>query len=505
MTTGPFGIRHAFMHAMIPLSIQSDVESFYHLDGLDLANASCQGMACFAARHLSGERWEQIVGRSPRVYCLGKCYAAPTSGSNETQPVATVHCRRPVVLERIASGGAPTLEAYRAGGGLVALERALAEPAEKVVSEVEASQLRGRGGAGFPTGKKWRIVANQNRSSKYVVANLDEGDPGAYIDRMIGELDPFALLEGMAIAAHAVGAGKGWIYVRCEYPRAVAVLRQAIAAAQSSESNRVGFLGTDLRFEVELVVGRGSYMCGEETAMLNAIEHQRPVARARPPYVAEQGLFGQPTVVNNAETLACIPWIIRHGANEFAAMGISGSRGTKVVSLNSLFQRPGLYEVEFGVPLREIVDDCGGGLQEGSTLSGLIIGGPLAGVVPPTLLDTVFGFNELHTIGASVGHGGIVAFDQRTTIAQLVHHVFGFGAYESCGKCTPCRLGSGAIERMFTASTDERTVNDTTEQRFVEIVEALRLTSLCGFGTGLAEFAQSIMRHYSEELRSCFK
>ncbi len=487
------------------MTIPPDVESFYHLDGVDIANASCQGMACFAARHSAGDRWEQIERRSPRVYCLGKCYAAPASGRNKRQPMATVHCRRPVVLERIASGGALTLETYRAGGGLIALEKALALPAEQVVAEVEASQLRGRGGAGFPTGKKWRIVASQGRSPKYVVANLDEGDPGAYVDRMIGELDPFALLEGMAIAAHAIGADKGWIYVRCEYPQAVAVLRQAVATAQNSASNGQGFLGTPLRFEVEVIVGRGSYMCGEETAMLNAMEHQRPVARARPPYVAEQGLFGQPTVVNNSETLASIPWIIRHGAQQYAAMGVPGSRGTKVVSLNSLFQRPGLYEIEFGIPLREIVDDCGGGLREGLTMSGLIIGGPLAGVVPPTLLDTVFGFNELRTIGASVGHGGMVAFDQRTSIAQLVQHIFAFGAYESCGKCTPCRLGSGVIERMFTVAADERATGDIFQQRFVEIVEALRLTSLCGFGTGLAEFAQSILRHYSQELRSCFK
>lgn len=485
--------------------IQADVESFYHLDGFDLAHAKCQGMACFAARHLIGDHWAQIEGDSPRVYCLGKCYAAPASGLNESRPTATVHCRRPVVLERIASGGALTLEEYRARGGLTALERTLQRSAEDVFAEVEASQLRGRGGAGFPTGKKWRIVAAQNRTPRHIVANLDEGDPGAYIDRTIAELDPFSLLEGMAIAAHAVGADKGWIYVRCEYPQAVTMLRQAVARAQNLESDGPGFLGTSLRFEVEVVVGRGSYMCGEETAMLNAMEHQRPVARARPPYVAEQGLFGQPTVVNNVETLASIPWILRNGAAQYAGMGVSGSRGTKVVSLNSLFQRPGLYEVEFGISLREIVEDCGGGLREGSTLAGLIIGGPLAGVVPPKLLDTPFGFNELHAIGASVGHGGIVAFDQRTSIPQLVRHVFAFGAFESCGKCTPCRLGCGVIERMFKGTDSDMRGVPASHQRFVEIVESLRLTSLCGFGTGLAEFAQSIMRHYEGELGSCFK
>jgi len=486
------------------METKTDVESFYHLNGVDLADAECQGLACFVARDSTKGCRLQPRGSSPRVYCLGKCFAAPATGSTTSKPRIEVYSPKAVVLERIAEGGAATLDAYLARGGQTALKQALSMPPDAVIAEIEASQLRGRGGAGFATGRKWRSAAAQSSPTKYVVANLDEGDPGAYIDRFIAELDPFCLLEGMAIAARAIGADTGWIYVRCEYPQAIAKLEQAIAAAQSVGSHDQGFLGTGFRFNVNLMVGRGSYLCGEETAMLNSIEHQRPVARIRPPYVSDCGLHGCPTLVNNVETLANIPWIIRRGAQQYAQMGFSSSRGTKVVSLNSLFRRPGLYEVEFGIPLRKIVYDFGGGLRSGA-ISGLLIGGPLAGVVPPKFFDTPFGFEELHAIGASVGHGGFVAFDEHTLIAQLVQHVFSFGAYESCGKCTPCRLGCGAIEQIFEVVGLRGIATGGQQQEYRRIVDALELTSLCGFGTGLAEFARSIERYYARELNSCFK
>jgi formate dehydrogenase iron-sulfur subunit len=334
------------------------------------------------------------------------------------------------------------------------------------------------------------------------VANLDEGDPGAYIDRFIAQDDPFALVEGMAIAAYAVGAAWGYLYVRCEYPDAIARLQQALNEARSSRLLGPCVLDTDFSFDIELIVGAGSYECGEETSLLNSIEGRRPVARVRPPYVAECGLWGLPTIVNNAETLACVPWILRHGADAYAILGIPDSRGTKVLSLNSLFRRPGLYEVEFGISLREIVDKLGGGLSRGNLL-GLMVGGPLAGMVPPHLLDTRLGFAEMRAIGASVGHGGVIAFDDRTTIPELIEHVFAFGANESCGQCTPCRLGTRRIEEIFAGVL--RGAAAAAEGRESEaIVTALKLASLCGLGTGLGEFAESIIRHYSQELRACF-
>jgi len=373
----------------------------------------------------------------------------------------------------------------------------------ELVKAVELSELRGRGGAGFPTGKKWRAVAEQKGAEKFVVANADEGDPGAYIDRFLLEDDPHRLIEAMAIAGYAVGAAKGYIYLRKEYPRARMALEQAL-----SEARREGFLGErivhrDFFFDVELVVGRGSYVCGEETALLNSIEGQRPEVRLRPPYPSESGLFGKPTLINNVETLANIPWIVRHGGEAFQRLGFSNSRGSKVLSLNSLFRAPGLYEVDFGITIRQIVEDLGGGLRN-ETLKGLIIGGPLAGIIPPHLFDTPLGFNELARIGASVGHGGVIAFDEHTSIAELVHHVFEFGAFESCGKCTPCRLGSRRIEQLFHQILEAGQAPTCEKSKPMEIVSVLAMTSLCGLGTGLAEFAQSALRHYAEELESCF-
>jgi NADH:ubiquinone oxidoreductase subunit F (NADH-binding) len=379
-----------------------------------------------------------------------------------------------------------------ARGGYRALEKSRSMSTEAVAREVEASQLRGRGGAGFPTGRKLRAVAAATALEKYVVMNADEGDPGAYIDRILLEDDPHAVLEGLLIAAYAIGATKGFIYLRREYPDARPILEGAIA-----EAREAGVLDGD--FDVELVVGEGSYVCGEESALLNAIEGRRPFARSRPPYPSQAGLFGRPTLVQNVETLANIAWIVSNGGDAYASLGFSTSRGTKVVSLNSLFHRPGLYEVELGTPVREIVEDLGGGLRSGE-LRGVLIGGPLAGVLPPRHLDVPFAFEELRELGASVGHGGIVAFDERTSILDLLHHVFSFGAYESCGLCTPCRLGSREIERLSDNSNLGTPWDGTTFER---IVCALRETSLCGHGGGLAEFAGSVSRYYREELLEC--
>ena len=336
------------------------------------------------------------------------------------------------------------------------------------------------------------------------MANVDEGDPGAYIDRFIAEDDPYCLLEGMAIAAFAIGAARGWIYVRCEYPDAIRSLRHALDDARAGGLLGKQILGTDFTFDVELVVGRGSYECGEETALLNSIEGVRPMARVRPPYVAERGLYGMPTIVNNAETLANIPWIIRNGASQYASLGIPGSRGTKVVSLNSLFRRPGLYEIDFGISLREIVEDIGGGLRSG-TLKGLMIGGPLAGVVPPTMLDTRFGFSELRAIGASVGHGGIIAFDEHTSIPELIRHVFLVRRLRILRQMHALPAWSGENRRHLHADRERQSRHRHAQQaEWQEIVTALKLASLCGLGTGLAEFAESMLRYYSEELRRCF-
>jgi formate dehydrogenase iron-sulfur subunit len=393
------------------------------------------------------------------------------------------------------------IDEYRRLGGYGALQAALKDTPEMVLRSVEASGLRGRGGAAFPTGRKWRAVAQQRTGLKYVVANADEGDPGAYIDRFILEDDPHCLIEAMAIAAFAVGAPKGYVYLRCEYPRAETALGQAIEEARAGGFLGGHILGSEFSFDIQLHVGRGSYLCGEETALLNSLAGERPVAMARPPFPTEKGLLGRPTVINNVETLASIPWIVREGGGAYHAFGFSQSRGTKVLSLNSLFNRPGLYEVEFGISLRRIVEELGGGIR-GGTLRGLIVGGPLAGIVPPHLLDTPLGFEELRPLPASVGHGGVIAFDEHTPIPQLVRHVFAFGAFESCGKCFPCRLATRRIEQILGGALRGHPAASARE--WSELVAVLKSASLCGFGTGLAEFAESVTLHYGAELASCF-
>jgi NADH:ubiquinone oxidoreductase subunit F (NADH-binding) len=469
----------------------SEVESFYHLRGCDLAGRACDGTACFVARN-SSEKAHPCG--DPRVYCLGRCFEAPATGLSDARPQIAIHSREAIVLARLAQGGARTIEAYRRTGGYGALEKTLAAPRVSVLDAVERSGLRGRGGAGFSTGRKWHAAAAQTAMPKYIVANADEGDAGSFSDRFLMEDDPHALLEGMAISGYATGATRGWIYLRHEYPAAKASLEHALAEARAA-----GILGEALDFDIEVFVGHGSYVCGEESALLLSIEGRRPEVMARPPYPTERGLFGHPTVTNNVETFVSVPWIVEHGGDAYHALGFSKSRGTKVVSLNSLFVRPGLYEVEFGIPVRRIVEDIGGGLRAGA-LKGVFVGGPLAGIIPPQLLDTPYGFEELAAIGASVGHGGVIAFDERTSIAALVHHIFSFGAYESCGKCTPCRLGARRIEKIFAKA--ERAKSEDVEWR--EIVSVLKNTSLCGHGTGLGAFAESVLRYYGEEVASCF-
>jgi NADH:ubiquinone oxidoreductase subunit F (NADH-binding) len=478
---------------------RSHIESFYHLSpdisGNAMQETTCQGTACFVARHLNPALWQRASLQTGRVYCLGKCYLAPASGADEGRPRIETHARETILLKRLLDGGAPTLTHYTLKGGYHAIQAALSQSPEQLVQSVASSGLRGRGGAGFPTGEKWRKVLRESAAQKFVVANADEGDPGAYMERLLLEGDPHCLIEAMLIAGYATGAAKGFIYLRKEYPQAAVILRRAIEEAREERLLGAGVLNRRFSFEIELVMGRGSYVCGEETALLNSIEGKRPEPRQRPPYATTDGLYGQPTLINNVETLCNIPWIVLNGGEAYHRLGFSNSRGTKLVSLNSLFRRPGLYEIEFGMTLRRIVDDLGGGLKTGE-LKGVIIGGPLAGIVPPELLDTAFGFEELRAIGGSVGHGGIVAFDEHTSIPELIHHVFDFGAYESCGKCTPCRLGARRVEQIFA----RRPRSPEEAEEFRRIARALDLTSFCGLGTGLAEFAESALRHYPKEI-----
>lgn len=483
----------------LDLSRQSSA-SFYHLTDISLEGCACQGLACFAARADNPQRWQQARATAPAIYCLGHCYQGPAAFGDDADVISAVHARETVLLGNIVQGGARDIATYRERGGGAAMRLALASYPGKVIAEIEASGLRGRGGAGFPASKKWRAVATASAPRKFLVVNADEGDPGSFSDRLLMEHDPFRLIEACVIAAHATGASQGIIYLRKEYPAAHAVLETALAQARECGWLGCGILGSTLDFDLSVHIGQGSYVCGEETALLNSLEGRRPEVRLRPPQITEHGLHGKPTLVNNVETLCSVPWIIENGGTRYAAMGTGNSRGTKLLSLNSLFNRPGLYEVEFGISLREIVEELGGGLRRGQ-LKGVMIGGPLAGVIPPALLDTPLGYEELQDIGGAVGHGGVIAFADDTTIAEIIVEVFRFGSQESCGKCTPCHLGSPELAHSFSAVLAGGKMP---ASRWHDLIDALEATSLCGHGRGLAEFARAIERHYPEELAQCF-
>lgn len=321
---------------------------------------------------------------------------------------------------------------YARNGGWQGLDAARKLPLQRVVDAVKTSGLRGRGGAGFPTGIKWQTVLDTTAEEKFIICNADEGDSGTFADRMLMEGDPFCLIEGMAIAGHAVGAGHGYIYIRSEYPFAVATMRAAIA--------RCGDIIAP--FSLEVRVGAGAYVCGEETAMLESIEGKRGQVRAKPPLPAISGLFGKPTVINNALSLAAVPFILSEGAEAYAAVGFGRSRGTIPVQIAGNVKNGGLYEIGFGVTLDELVNEIGGGTASGRPVRAIQIGGPLGAYFPPSLFHLPFDYESVAAAGGLIGHAGITVFDDTIDMARMARFAMEFCAVESCGKCTPCRVGS---------------------------------------------------------------
>lgn len=467
------------------------VSSFYHLQEAPKNGTACRGLACFAARARRPDYWSAACAEARSVYCLGQCHCAPAMAGGDRRPTVRLAAKAPVLLENILAGGVRDLAIYRTRGGGRALDLARSMAPDELVQLITDSFLRGRGGAAFSAGRKWGAIRRESRDAVLVV-NADEGDPGAFSDKAILEDDPFRLFEGLAIAAHAVGAKEALIYLRCEYPRARQVLEQALV--QAADAN------WPANVSIQLINGHGSFVCGEETALLNALESRRPFARARPPFPFQSGYGGRPTLVQNVETLASVPWIVQNGAEAYRSLGFGESGGTKLISLNSLFRDPGLVEVSFGVRLREIVDEIGGGVAEGQLL-GVMIGGPLAGLLPPTALDVRFTYEDLAKIGGAIGHGGVIAFDSDTQIPTLIAEVFRFGASESCGLCVPCHWGTTELNEAFTQIGHGRI--SLTRTRWKSLISALQQTSLCGHGRGLAEFARSIERYYAKELDEC--
>jgi formate dehydrogenase iron-sulfur subunit len=359
-----------------------------------------------------------------------------------TEEIAYLKRQHRLTFARVGIVDPSSLEDYVAHGGYRGLERALAMNGSAIVETITAANLRGRGGAAFPAGIKWKTTLEQPAQPKYIVCNADEGDSGTFSDRMIMEGDPFVLIEGMTIAALAVGASAGYIYLRSEYPHALGALNRAIDVARQR-----GYLGGNVRgsgkpFDITVRVGAGAYICGEETAMLESLEGRRGMIRFKPPLPAVAGLFGRPTVVNNVITLASVPVILDRGAKFYNEYGVGGSRGTLPIQLAGNVKRPGLIETAFGLTLRELIYDYGGGTASGRPVRALQVGGPLGAYFPDRMLDLAIDYEAIAGAGGILGHGGVVLFDDTINLAQMARYAMEFCALESCGKCTPCRIGS---------------------------------------------------------------
>jgi len=404
-----------------------------------------------------------------------------------------------IVLENSGLIDPEQIEDYIAVKGYEALHQSLREmQPEVVVDTITRSGLRGRGGAGYPTGLKWATVAKMPLGQKYVVCNADEGDPGAYMDRSVLESDPHRVLEGMAIAAYAIGANQGFIYVRGEYPLAISHLQTAIRQAK-----RHGLLGSQIfdspfNFRVDLRIGAGAFVCGEETALMASIEGKRGIPRPRPPYPAESGLWGCPTLINNVETFANIAPIMRNGADWFAAIGTEHSKGTKVFSLTGKVKNAGLIEVPMGISLREIVADMGEGTPDGKQIKAVQTGGPSGGCVPAAAFDTPVDYESLKDLGSTMGSGGMIVMDEDTRMVDVAQFFMEFCMDESCGKCIPCRAGTVQLYQLLTKFKTNQATSADLEQLEM-LCDVVKHTSLCGLGQTAPNPVLSTLRYFRSE------
>ena len=404
-----------------------------------------------------------------------------------------------LVLENSGVIDPESFKDYVAAGGYSALVQALSEmtPAE-VLREVTDSGLRGRGGGGYPTGLKWSTVAKMPADQRYVVCNADEGDPGAFMDRAILESDPHRVIEGMALAGYAIGADKGYVYIRAEYPLAVERLKTAIRKAKRS-----GFLGnkiceTPFSFDVEIRLGAGAFVCGEETALMASIQGERGQPRPRPPYPAESGLWGQPTLINNVETFANIAPIVRDGGANYAALGTERSKGTKVFALAGRIRNTGLIEVPMGTTLREIVEEIGGGIPDGKGFKAVQTGGPSGGCVPEAHLDLPVDYDSLREVGSIMGSGGMIVMDETSSMVDVARYFMEFCMTESCGKCIPCRTGTQQMHEILSSLTRGQ-ARPRDLELLEELCDVVQATSLCGLGQTAPNPVLSTLRFFRDE------
>jgi len=452
-----------------------------------------------------------LAGRLPEAMILGQHRHATLTAWEEVPYLDEHPFFAPQTRWVLANCGLidpAEIDEYIARGGYAALWKTLTEKTPEQVCElVEASGLRGRGGGGFPTGTKWKFARNSRGDQKYLICNADEGDPGAFMDRAVIESDPHRLLEGMAIAAYAIGSSKAYIYIRAEYPLAIKRLKAAIAQAEGKRLIGERVLGSSFSLKVIIKMGAGAFVCGEETALINSVEGKRGMPRPRPPFPAVSGLFGKPTIINNVETLANLPALAQRGAEWFSAVGTKSSKGTKVFALSGKVARTGLVEVRMGTRMRNIIFDIGGGIPNGKAYKAVQIGGPSGGCIPTQHLDIDIDYESLKTVGAMMGSGGLVVMDEETCMVDVAKFFMDFIQRESCGKCIPCREGTRRmleiLQRITRGRRKERGIEAL--ERFQSVLhlqnlaESIRDTSLCGLGQTAPNPVLSTLRWFRDE------
>ena len=424
---------------------------------------------------------------------------APVEGNVSLNDTAFYKSQNRVVLRNCGVINPESIDEYIAMDGYAALGKVLTEmKPQDVIDEITKSGLRGRGGGGFPTGRKWALTAPNQADQKYVVCNADEGDPGAFMDRSVLEGDPHCLIEAMTIAGYAIGATEGYVYVRAEYPIAVARLQLAIEQAREYGLLGKNIFGSGFDFDLFIRLGAGAFVCGEETALMTSIEGKRGEPRPRPPYPAVKGLWGKPTVENNVETFANVPQIILRGADWFASMGTEKSKGTKVFALGGKIEHTGLVEIPMGTPLRQIIDDIGGGIPNGKKFKAAQTGGPSGGCIPASLIDTPVDYDNLTAIGCMMGSGGLIVMDEDTCMVDMAKFFLEFTVDESCGKCTPCRVGTKRLyEKLDKITKGNGTLEDIDELE--ELCYYIKENSLCGLGQTAPNPVLSTLKFFREE------
>jgi NADH-quinone oxidoreductase subunit F len=476
----------------------------------------CNGSACLVAgtqEHVKAKLSEHFKAEEVgHMCCLGRCHensAFNYNGMNysgdaikELEAIVQKSDRDlsdnytiDATSERVLTGEAMTAQQFKAE-----FSKILANGPEWALAQIKASNIRGRGGAGFPMSFKLKACRDEPESQKFIVCNADEGDPGAYSDRYLLEEQPMLVLFGMMCAGYIVGADHGAVYIRGEYPESVATCAEAVKQLEAIGMHGDNIGGSDFSYKFKVIEGAGAYICGEETALLSSLEGQRPEVRVRPPFPAQKGLFNKPTIVNNVETLAAVPWIIRNGGAQYAKLGTEKSTGTKLVCLDSFFNTPGMYEVEMGHSFKSLVYETGGGFKE--AVKAVHVGGPLGGIVPTHKIDDLtIDFESFANGGFLLGHAGIVSIPEKFPMIEYLEHLFEFTADESCGKCFPCSIGSVRGKEMIANSRNGQKMD---RQLMDDLLETLEIGSLCALGGGLPLGIKNALQYFDEELKNYF-